>query len=332
MGELFTIRRGTKEDADAVFRLMQSVKETMECPEWYVTDTKEYVERHMDDHGMTFLAEVQDGTLAGYFIVDFPAVRLREEEDEENDNLGKELKMDEKNLALVAHMDSAAVDSRYRGCHLQHRLLQAAEQSLQNTPYEHYLCTIHPDNHASLHTMQRSGYVIVATKEKYQGLKRHVLYKKRERIRPNVLVSACLLGVTCRYNEKGELNKELESLMEIANLIPICPESIGGLATPRVPAERVGNRVVTKTGADVTKEYQKGAEIAWYLASFYHCSCAVLKERSPSCGSGTIYDGTHTGTLTAGDGVTAECLKNHGILVFGESQITKCRTFLEKTL
>lgn len=330
MEKEFTIRRGTQEDADAVFELMQSVKSSMEHSEWYVTDTKEYIENHLNEQGMVLLAETQEGKLAGYFIVDFPAVRLQTQKDDENDNLGKELKLNEKNLALVAHMDSAAVDPEYRGHHLQHRLLKAAEELLQELPYEYYLCTIHPDNQASLQTMLRAGYVIIATREKYQGKLRHILYKKKEIVRPNILVSACLLGIACRYNAKGELNEELEALMKQANLIPVCPESIGGLATPRDPAERVGDRVVSKVGVDVTKEYQKGAEIALYLAKLYNCSCAVLKERSPSCGSGIIYDGTHSGTLIPGDGLTTECLKKHGIAVFGESQIEECRAFLGK--
>lgn len=330
MEQVFTIRRGTKQDADAVFELMQSVKNRMEHSEWYVTDTKEYIEAHLGEQGMVLLAETQDGKLVGYFIVDFPAVRLQVQEDPENDNLGKELRMDERNLALVAHMDSAAVVPEYRGHHLQYRLLQAAEELLQDFPYEYYLCTIHPDNRASLHTMMRAGYVIVAEREKYQGLSRYILYKKKVFAKPNVLVSACLLGVNCRYNEKGELNETLAELMSSVNLIPVCPETIGGLPTPRVPAERIGTRVVTKTGADVTAEYQKGAETALYLAELYHCSCAILKERSPSCGNGRIYDGSHSGTLISGDGMTAELLKKHGIRVFGESELAEFCIFLKK--
>ncbi|MGN0158100.1 MAG: DUF523 domain-containing protein [Brotaphodocola sp.] len=168
----------------------------------------------------------------------------------------------------------------------------------------------------------------MGTKEKYNGFLRHVLYKKKEKNHRKVLVSACLLGVNCRYNEKGEMNSDLAELMRDADLIPVCPETMGGLATPRVPAERAGERVITKDGVDVTKEYRKGAEISLYLAKLYGCRCAILKERSPSCGNGKIYDGTHSGTLTDGDGMTAALLKTHGIPVFGESQIPDCRRFL----
>lgn len=330
MEEQFRIRRAVRQDINEIFSLMQQVKAGMEYSEWYVIDTKEYVEQHLSEQGMMFVAEAPDGTLAGYFIVDIPSLRLGKCETDWNDNLGKELCLSEEKLALVAHMDSAAIKPQYRGHHLQWRLLQAVEEELRAYPYQYYLCTIHPDNHASLHTMLRAGYVIVGTKEKYHGLKRHVLYKKKETVREKVLVSACLLGISCRYNEKGELKEALTALMRDVDLIPVCPESIGGLPTPRVPAERVGAQVINRDGIDVTKEYQKGAETALHLAKLYGCRCAVLKERSPSCGNGRIYDGTHSGTLTDGDGMTTELLKKHGISVFGENEIAACVRFLQK--
>lgn len=146
----------------------------------------------------------------------------------------------------------------------------------------------------------------------------------------NVLVSACLVGVHCRYNEKGVRDEAVIGLMEDANLIPVCPELLGGLATPRDPAERVENRVVTNSGIDVTAQYAKGAEETLQLAQLYGCCCAMLKERSPSCGRGRIYDGTHTGTLKDGDGVTVELLKDHGIPVFGESETKACQKFIKE--
>ena len=147
--------------------------------------------------------------------------------------------------------------------------------------------------------------------------------------RPRVLVSACLLDFKCRYDGKGELNDEVHALMREADLIPICPEIYGGLATPREPAERVGERVVTKSGTDVTVQYKKGARAALHLAELYGCTCALLKERSPSCGSGMIYDGSYTGKTIPGYGVCSELLKEHGIAVFGESRVDECRKFLE---
>ena len=104
-------------------------------------------------------------------------------------------------------------------------------------------------------------------------------------------------------------------------LVPVCPEILGGLPTPRTPSERQGERVVSKTGADVTAAYQKGAEEALRLARLFGCRKALLKERSPSCGRGQIYDGSFSGRLIPGDGVTARLLEQEGIAVFGESQL-----------
>ena len=137
----------------------------------------------------------------------------------------------------------------------------------------------------------------------------------------NILVSACLLGVQCRYDGTGALTEGIKKLMEEHTLIPVCPEIMGGLATPRDPAERSGDKVVTKDGADVTEIYQKGAMETLKLAKLYQCSCAVLKERSPSCGCGRIYDGSFSRKLVDGNGMTAELLLKNGIQVKGESQI-----------
>jgi len=137
----------------------------------------------------------------------------------------------------------------------------------------------------------------------------------------NVLISACLLGTRCRYNGSGKYDPRVEQLMEKHCLIPVCPEIYGGLPTPRDPSERVGDKVVSKNGQDVTGAFQRGAEEALALAKLFHCKYAILKERSPSCGHGEIYDGTFSGTLTLGGGVTAELLELCGIKVFGESQI-----------
>lgn len=104
-------------------------------------------------------------------------------------------------------------------------------------------------------------------------------------------------------------------------LVPVCPEILGGLPTPRTPSERQGERVVSKTGADVTAAYQKGAEEALRLARLFGCRKALLKERSPSCGRRQIYDGSFSGRLIPGDGVTARLLEQEGIAVFGESQL-----------
>lgn len=136
-----------------------------------------------------------------------------------------------------------------------------------------------------------------------------------------LLVSACLLGCRCRYDGASREHPLAKELAERHTLVPVCPEQLGGLSTPRPPAERRGGLVVTRDGADVTEQYRRGAEETLRLCRGLGCEAAVLKERSPSCGRGEIYDGTFSGTLAAGDGVTAELLSAVGVPVYGESQI-----------
>ena len=140
-----------------------------------------------------------------------------------------------------------------------------------------------------------------------------------------LLISRCLLGAPCRYDGKSKplAAETLQALRARYDLIPVCPEVLGGLPTPRTPSERQGSRVVMKTGADVTKEYRRGAEAALQAARENRVFAAVLKERSPSCGKGEIYDGTFTCTLKEGNGVTAEVLLEAGFTVYGESEIEK---------
>ncbi len=135
-----------------------------------------------------------------------------------------------------------------------------------------------------------------------------------------LLISACLMGAACRYDGKRQPMEQLAQLMRHYHLIPVCPEQLGGLSTPRTPAERVDDRVLTADGRDVTAAYTAGAEEVLRLAKFYGCTKAMLKERSPSCGHGRIYDGTFSRTLKDGSGVTAQLLTEHGITVRGESR------------
>ena len=141
----------------------------------------------------------------------------------------------------------------------------------------------------------------------------------------NILISGCLLGLKCRYDGKEKKLPEIEELIELYNLIPVCPEQLGGLPTPRIPAERVKDRVITQAGADVTKEYQLGAKEALKIAKLYNCKKAILKEKSPSCGCGKIYDGTFSKNLIVGNGITADLLLKNGIEIFGESKIDKLK-------
>ena len=138
-----------------------------------------------------------------------------------------------------------------------------------------------------------------------------------------LLISACLLGCACRYDGKSKPHPLAVELARRGLAVPVCPEQLGGLPTPRKPSERQGGRVVMADGRDVTAEYRRGAEEALHLARLYGCTAAVLKEKSPSCGCGRVYDGTFSGTLTDGDGVTAELLEENGIKVYGESELEK---------
>lgn len=139
--------------------------------------------------------------------------------------------------------------------------------------------------------------------------------------KPTILVSACLLGICCRYDGDSKPNAEVIKLREKFTLIPICPEVDGGLSTPRTPSERVGDRVLMRDGKDVTGNYVAGAKHALERAKSFSCVAALLKARSPSCGSGKIYDGSFSGTLIDGDGVAAQMLKKEKIPVYTEDEI-----------
>lgn len=150
--------------------------------------------------------------------------------------------------------------------------------------------------------------------------------------KPVILVSACLLGVCCRYDGESKPCDEVIALRDRFTMIPICPEVDGGLPTPRTPSERVGDKVLMKDGRDVTKNYNDGAAQALEKAQLYGCKAAILKARSPSCGSGLVYDGSFTGTLVEGDGVAAELLGKNGIKVFSEENIPELlQCFVDKT-
>lgn len=135
----------------------------------------------------------------------------------------------------------------------------------------------------------------------------------------NILVSACLLGVACRYDGKSKPVECVAKLLSKHNLIPVCPEQLGGLSTPRVPSERKGDRVINSEKKDVTFEYKKGAEEALRLAKIFNCSLAILKAKSPSCGCGQIYDGNFSKTLIDGNGITTDLFLKNGIRVFTEN-------------
>lgn len=138
-----------------------------------------------------------------------------------------------------------------------------------------------------------------------------------------VLVSACLLGANCKYSGGNNHCPGLESLKDQYQLIPVCPEQLGGLPTPRPPAECRGDAVVNREGLDVTKAFEKGAEEALKIGQYFGCNAAILKTRSPSCGCGEIYDGSFTGTRVPGDGVTARLLRKQGYTIYSEENLPK---------
>lgn len=149
------------------------------------------------------------------------------------------------------------------------------------------------------------------------------------------LCSACLLGVNCRYDGTNNLKDSFkEKILELSKkevLIPICPEQLGGQATPRPGAEIQGGtgvdvlqdraKVVEKDGVDVTEYFVRGAEEVLKIAKLFDIKEALLKQRSPSCGCGKMYDGTFTRNIIAGDGVTTALLKEHGIMVTTEEDL-----------
>lgn len=143
-----------------------------------------------------------------------------------------------------------------------------------------------------------------------------------------ILVSGCLLGVNCKYNGGNNISTELIRLLGAEGLLQVCPEQLGGLTTPRAPAEIQGGegidviegtaRVLNRAEEDVTEAFLKGAKETLKLAKLFDIKRAVLKARSPSCGCGIIYDGSFTANTKAGDGVTTALLKQNGIEVLTE--------------
>ncbi|MNO63874.1 hypothetical protein D3C76_545930 [compost metagenome] len=133
-----------------------------------------------------------------------------------------------------------------------------------------------------------------------------------------ILVSACLAGVNCRYDGKNTYREELQKLIESGKAVLVCPEQLGGLSTPRNPAEIRGDLVIDNKGNDVTEQFTKGAHETMKIAKLMNCKAAILKKNSPSCGFGEIYDGTFSGIKKKGNGLTGDILDKHGIKVFNE--------------
>lgn len=151
-------------------------------------------------------------------------------------------------------------------------------------------------------------------------------------IKNKILVSACLTGVKCRYDGKANLCKDniFEKWMNEGVLVPVCPEVMGGLPTPRYPSEIKDGKVINNHNEDVTENFVGGAEAALKIAKENNAVIAILKEKSPSCGSSLIYDGNFCGNKIKGMGITAKLLSDNGIKVFSEENIQEAKAFYEK--
>lgn len=139
-----------------------------------------------------------------------------------------------------------------------------------------------------------------------------------------ILVSACLAGINCKYNGENNYNEKILELVKKGEAILVCPEQLGGLTTPRPPAEIINDgtrRVITNNNLDVTEQYFKGASEVLLLAKRLNITKAILKSRSPSCGCGTIYDGCFNKNKIVGNGITAQLLIDNGIEIITEEEL-----------
>ena len=139
----------------------------------------------------------------------------------------------------------------------------------------------------------------------------------------NIAISACLLGQNCRYDGASKTYNNIDKLKEKYNLIPICPEVLGGLSTPRCPSEIIGDKVINKEGFDNTNYFLAGAQKALDICIKNNCKVAILKESSPSCGVNLIYDGSFSGKKIKGMGITSRQLIAFGIKIYTENDIDK---------
>ena len=141
--------------------------------------------------------------------------------------------------------------------------------------------------------------------------------------KPTLIISACLVGRSCRYDGASKILAELGELEKLFDIVPVCPETDGGLSVPRPPAEIINGKIITADGEDVTGTYEKGARNAVVTALRAGAKYALLKESSPSCGTHFIYDGTFSGKLVDGNGVFAGMLSSMGIEVITEKEKIK---------
>ena len=168
----FRIEKALEADYREMAWLIQKVWDSLANKEWFAADNAEYTYGILaEGKGLGYKAvEAETGALAGVFMVTFPG------KDEEN--LGYDIGLPEKELDLVAHMDSAAILPEYRGNHLQYQMMQEAEADLRERGFRYLMCTVHPENSYSRDNVLRQGYEVMATKEKYGGYLRDILMKQ----------------------------------------------------------------------------------------------------------------------------------------------------------
>ena len=166
----FTFNKASSADIPDIVRLMEDASRSLENTGWFVADDESYIAGHIAEKGFIITAKTERGEMSGFFIIDMPGAADK--------NLGHFLNLSEKELMLVAHMDSVVVSYAFRGHKLQRRMLEAAEKELSDTSYTYLLATVHPDNRYSLNSMLSLGYQIIGTYPCYGGLTRHVLLKR----------------------------------------------------------------------------------------------------------------------------------------------------------
>lgn len=171
-GHTFCIRPARKTDAEQICEIIRDIVDNMENSEWFSNSGELYVKEHLENDkiGYVVVAEAEDGVIAGLFLVDIPG--------EKEENMGFDLGYTKEQRSVTAHMDIAAVRPQYRGYHLQRRMMEVCEEEMKRRGFRYLLATVHPDNIYSLSNVQRRGYEIMKTKEKYGGLLRHILCKE----------------------------------------------------------------------------------------------------------------------------------------------------------
>lgn len=166
-----TIKRAEQADVDAIMQLMQEAVDTVKVSDWFLPDNRQYIEEHISDRGFTLKAVNSSNEILGFFIVDFP--------DRSKHNLGYDLDYDDDKIRKVAHMDYAVVTSKARGLGVQRSFFEEAEKQLEDTPYEYFLGTVHPDNIYSRTNFLKEGYREARRMSKYGGMQRVIMEKEK---------------------------------------------------------------------------------------------------------------------------------------------------------